>query len=249
MRRLFRSLAFRPAAGLLAAAFLCAAPASAAIVWSAPVDSTGKSTDVINTGELIDAGTFGPTTTVNGVTFNQVTLGVPNAGSYGVLSNYGQFGPEWDPEYRTLVASTGYFVHPTQVELELGVLPIGKYMMQLFLPQWDANWATAFSLNGVLSDPVQAGGRLAGGPSYPGRAMPQWIAVNFDADGVTNYKVRTEKVTYYQVLSAFQLRTVPEAGVVPEPSTWLVMILGFGLAGAALRRGRASAPISVMARV
>ena len=30
--------------------------------------------------------------------------------------------------------------------------------------------------------------------------------------------------------------TVTEAAVVPEPASWALMILGFGLAGAALRR-------------
>ncbi|WP_430423730.1 PEPxxWA-CTERM sorting domain-containing protein [Phenylobacterium sp.] len=225
-------------AGLAASALLSAGPAAAAITWFAPVDSTGKSSDVINTGDLLDAGTFGATTTVNGVTFQNTGLGVPNTGNYGVLSNYGQFSSDWDPEYRTLVASTAYFVLPTQVELQLGTLAAGKYMMQLFLPQWDANWATAFSLNGVFSAPVQAGGALAGGPSYPGRTMPQWVKVEFDADGVTEYAIRTEGVTRYQLLSAFQLRTVPSTAAVPEPSTWAMMILGFGLAGAACRRRR-----------
>lgn len=221
---------------LAASVLLGAGPAAAAITWYAPVDSTGKSSDVINTGDLLDAETFGATTTVNGVTFQNTGLGVSNTSNYGVLSNYGQFTPDWDPEYRTLVASTGYFVKPTQVELQLGALAAGKYMMQLFLPQWDANWATAFSLNGVFSAPVQAGGRLAGSPNYPGRTMPQWVKVEFDADGITEYAIRTEGVTYYQVLSAFQLRTVPSTTAVPEPSTWAMMILGFGLAGAACRR-------------
>lgn len=228
-------------AALAAGALLSAGPATAAITWFAPVDSTGKSSDVINTGELLDAGTFGATTTVNGVTFQNIGLGVPNTSNYGVLSNYGQFSSDWDPEYRTLVASTAYFVLPTQVELQLGTLAAGKYMMQLFLPQWDANWATAFSLNGVFSAPVQAGGALAGGPNYPGRTMPQWVKVEFDADGVTEYAIRTEGVTRYQLLSAFQLRTVPSAGAIPEPSTWAMMILGFGLAGAACRRRKQAA--------
>ena len=225
-------------AALAASAVLSAGPAAAAITWFAPVDSTGKSSDVITTGDLLDAGTFGATTTVNGVTFQNTGIGLPNTANYGVLSNYGQFSSDWDPEYRTLVASTAYFVAPTQVGLQLGTLAAGKYMMQLFLPQWDANWATAFSLNGVFSAPVQAGGRLAGGPNYPGRTMPQWVKVEFDADGVSEYTIRTEGVPRYQVLSAFQFRTVPSTAAIPEPSTWAMMILGFGLAGAACRRRR-----------
>ncbi len=227
---------------LAASVLLSAGPAAAAITWFAPVDSTGKSSDVITTGELLNAQTFSATTTVNGVTFENVGLGYPNAVNYGVLSNYGQFTPDWDPEYRTLLATTAYFVLPTQVGLELGTLAAGKYMMQLFLPQWDANWATAFSLNGVYSAPVQAGGKLAGGPNYPGRSMPQWVKVEFDADGATDFTVVTEGVTRYQLLSAFQLRTVPSSpAAVPEPSTWAMMILGFGLAGAACRRRRIEA--------
>lgn len=227
---------------LAASVLLGADPAAAAITWYAPVDSTGQSSDVITTGELLNAQTFSATTTVNGVTFENVGLGAPNTGNYGVLSNYGQFSPDWDPAYRTLVATTSYFVLPTQVELQIGTLAAGKYMMQLFLPQWDANWATAFSLNGVSSAPVQAGGKLSGGPNYPGRTMPQWVKVEFDADGATDFNLVTEGVTRYQVLSAFQLRTVPtSAAVVPEPSTWAMMILGFGLAGAACRRRRQAA--------
>ena len=229
-------------AALAAVVLLSAGPAAAAIVWSAPVDSTGKSTDVITTGDLLDAQTFGPTTTVNGVTFTNTGLGVANTSFYGVLSGYGQFTPDWDPEYRDLVKATAYFKLPTQVQLQLGQLAAGSYMMQLFLPQWDANWATAFSLNGVRSDPVQAGGVLAGGPNYPGRRMPQWISVTFDADGLTDYSILSEGVTTYQLLSAFQLRTVPSLTTgVPEPSTWAVMILGFGLTGAAYRRRRRAA--------
>ena len=231
--------------GLLAFAAVTqfsAGPAGAAIIWSAPVDSTGKSSDVITTGQLLDAQTFGPTTTVNGVTFTNTGLGVPNTARFGVLSGSGQFTPGWDPEYRDLVKATAYFRLSSYVELQLGQLEAGSYMMQLFMPQWDVNWATAFSLNGVRSDPVQAGGALAGGPNYPARQVPQWISVNFDADGVTDYSIRSEGLTTFQVLSAFQLRTAPGVNaVVPEPSTWAMMILGFGLAGAAHRRRRRAA--------
>lgn len=41
---------------------------------------------------------------------------------------------------------------------------------------------------------------------------------------------------------AFDVRAVGAAGPVPEPSTWLMMIAGFGLAGAALRRRPATRP-------
>ena len=220
------------AMALAVVAALSASPAAAAIVWSAPVDSTGKSTDVINTGELLDAGTFGAATTVNGVTFNQIGLGAPNNAQFGVLSDRGQFGAGWDPEYRTLVASTAYLRRSHQLQLGFGVLPVGEYVMQLFLPQWDVNWATAFSLNGVQSAPVQAGGVAAAGTVFAARAMPQWISVQFDADGVTDYTLSTQGLTTFQLLAAYQLRTAPTATVVPEPSTWAVMILGFGLAGA-----------------
>jgi len=220
---------------LATAMLLGASPAAAAIIWSAPTDSTGHSSDVITTGDLLFAATFGAETTVNGVTFGNVGLGAPNTPNYGVLSNYGQFGPEWDPEYRTLVASTAYVTPPSQLELILGVLPSGSYLMQLFMPQWDANWATTFSLNGVSSAPVQAGGSIAGGPNFPARRMPQWVSVAFDADGATDFRLLTEGPTSYQLLAAFQFRTAEPNAVIPEPSTWAMMVLGFGLAGVAFR--------------
>jgi hypothetical protein len=220
------------------AVLLCGGPAAASITWSAPVDSTGHGSDVINTGVLIDAQTFGATTTVNGVTFVNTGLGVPNTSRYGVLANYGQFTPGWDAAYSTLVATTAYLVLPSQLELDLGVLPKDSYVMQLFMPQWDANWATAFSLNGVVSAPVQAGGFLAADPNYPPRSMPQWISVRFDADGVTDYAIDTEQLTSYQLLAAFQLRTAsPVDEAVPEPTIWAMLILGFGLTGGILRQG------------
>lgn len=228
---------------LAAAILFVSGPSAAAIIWSAPVDSTGRSTDVITAGQFLDAGTFGPTTTVNGVTFTNTGIGLPNTANYGVLSGSGTFTSNWDPEYRNLVKATAYFRTPSYVELQFGQLEAGSYMIQLFLPQWDVNWATAFSLNGVRSAPVQAGGNLAGGPNYPARRMPQWISVNFDADGVTDYTVRSEGLTTFQLLSAYQLRTAPDQStVVPEPSTWAMMILGFGLAGAVHRRRRVACP-------
>lgn len=225
------------ALALTAGLLLGAGPAAAAIVWSAPVDSTGKASDVINTGELVGTATFGETVTVNGVTFEHVGLGMPNTSTYGVLSGYGHFEPDWDPDYRKLVEATVYVVPAAQLQFDLGVLPQGQYVLQLFMPQWDVNWATAFSLNGVVSNTVQSAGFLSGYSDYPARAKPQWVSATFDADGLTDYSLLTEYRTSYQVLSAFQLRTAPPAsGAVPEPATWGLMIMGFGLAGAALRR-------------
>lgn len=216
-----------------ALALFAANPGNAAIIWSAPVDHSGRDSDVIITGDLIDAVTFGRTTNVNGVVFNHLDLGVPNTSHYGVLENYGVFGPDWDAASRDLVAATSYVRLPSQLEFSFGLLPAGNYLLQLFLPQWDVNWATAFSLNGVMSAPVQAGGGLPGGDGYPARAKPQWITAQFEADGVTEYKMLPEAVTDYQVLAALQLRTI--AASVPEPSSWAMFIVGLALVGATMR--------------
>lgn len=225
---------------LAAAAMFCALPAAAAITWSAPTDSTGKSTDVITRGTLLVAETFSRTVTVNGVTFNHTDYGEPNTDEYGVLTGYGTFTSDWDPEYRTLVETTAYLTSGWRNEFTFGVLPAGSYLVQLFMPQWDANWATGFWLNGAISSPVQVSGGLPGGPNYPPRAKTQWISVEFEADGVSPYTLRSLPLTTYQLLAAYQFRSLTESptATVPEPSTWAIMILGFGLAGAAQRRQR-----------
>jgi hypothetical protein len=211
---------------------LTAGPAAATVQWGVPVDSTSQASDIITTGALAAAITFSPTVTVNGVTFDNVTLGLPNQSNFGVLTGLGQFGSGWDADYRTLVNTTAYAVLPTQLEFIFGVLPQGNYLLQLFMPQWDVNWATAFSINDVRSPVVQAGSFLNGG-AYGPRPTPQWITARIQADGQTSYSLVTEGVTTYQLVSAMQLRSV-----VPEPASWALLIAGFGLTGAALRRRR-----------
>lgn len=234
---MFTSTAMKRSVHLsIVAALAGATPVAAAtVIWSAPVDSSGLASDVITRGTLVDAFTFGATTTVNGVTFVNTGFGVPNTGSYGVLSNFGVFGPGWDPEYRTLVASTAYLVNPTYVELIYPSLPAGEYIAQLFMPQWDANWATAFSINGVRSAPVQAGGHLQVQNIFAPRPRPQWVTVRYASDGISDLVIRSESLTTYQLIAAMQLRAVP------EPATWALLITGFGLSGVALRRRRSAA--------
>jgi hypothetical protein len=217
-------------------AVLVAGPAAAVVQWGPAVDSTGQASDVITTGALLAAITFSPTVTVNGVTFENVSLGEPNQSNFGVLTGFGQFDSGWDADYRTLVNTTAYAVLPTQLEFIFGVLPRGNYLVQLFMPQWDANWATAFSINGLMSPVVEAGGFIPGLGFGP-RERPQWISARIRADGQTSYSVVTEGVTTYQVISALQLRTA-----VPEPDSWALLIAGFGLTGAVLRRRRSALP-------
>lgn len=56
-------------------------------------------------------------------------------------------------------------------------------------------------------------------------------------DGLKTYRMEPDTLTYIDLTYVYR----DEFGVVPEPTTWLMMIAGFGLVGGALRRQRALA--------
>lgn len=208
-----------------------AVPAAAtSIVWNQPVDVTGQSSDVITQGTLLGAFGFGPAVTVNGVLFPKADLG-PNDANFGVLSGYGAFDGVWDPSYQSLLNSGAYARSPNYYGLHIGKLAKGTYLVQIFMPQWDADWATIFSIAGVDSDVVHASGYLVA-PTLPlPRERAQWVSAMIYADGMTDLSLRTKPYTDFQLWGAYQIRVLG----VPEPGSWLLLILGFGLVGGVLR--------------
>jgi hypothetical protein len=81
---------------------------------------------------------------------------------------------------------------------------------------------------------------------------PEWDLPCVGPDGFQCY----QRVNYSQVYVSFAIRGTPgntiggtvtlqDHSPVPEPATWALMIMGFGLAGATLRRRRAASPKSV----
>lgn len=201
------------------------------------MDVTGKSSDVITQGMLLESFSFVPGgVTVNGVSFPEFPLG-PNQWYAGKLSGYGQFAGAWDSAYRSLLTPTLYVVNVTYGAVDMGVLAKGRYVVQVFTPQWDVDWPTIFSINNVDSDLVHTGGFLTGYP-YPPRAKAQWVSAYIQSDGITPLTLRTKAVGTYQLWSAYQLRAL----TVPEPDSWALLILGFGMVGALTRRSAEHAP-------
>ncbi len=104
-----------------------------------------------------------------------------------------------------------------------------------------SNWAGADNL---FFDPTVGGSYFTfGGSSYTTTALGQWNlfawnntnnALSFMVDNV-GYPQNGQPITFRVGTGAESPRL---AGAVPEPAAWTLMILGFGAAGAALRRRR-----------
>lgn len=217
-----------------------AIPATAAnIIWDAPVDGNGNPSQVINLGGIFAAATDGPDTTVNGVSFVGSTSfsgGVVSFGSQPVtvsgLSNnnehYGSSAPvSWDAAYAALVNKGGYHSTPSPVTIDISGLSVGKqYLVQIFEPFWDKDWATSYTGGANTSAPVNLAASVTGTP-----IVPQFVTGRFVADATTQ-TIGLSSLTNYVVFDAISIQAVP------EPISWAMFLGGFGLIGAAVRRTR-----------
>lgn len=89
-------------------------------------------------------------------------------------------------------------------------------------------WANAYNIDGDLVDSYSvqfAPGNVGG-----------WTALNLAGAGITRVQFGSSNLNWLADDLSFTV-----GGAVPEPATWAMMITGFGLAGAALRRRARSA--------
>ncbi len=87
-------------------------------------------------------------------------------------------------------------------------------------------------LNGF--DQTLTGAALADGSFNGDQTIGRRMTYNFGSDRVT-------KVIFYSTGNSFELDNIATTSAVPEPATWAMMIVGFGLVGGAIRRRRQTA--------
>ncbi|WP_332769656.1 PEPxxWA-CTERM sorting domain-containing protein [Phenylobacterium sp.] len=105
--------------------------------------------------------------------------------------------------------------------------------VSVYIGSPDAYNAIRFiGLNGF--DETLTGAALAGGAFNGDQTIGRRMTYNFGSDRVT-------KVIFYSTGNSFELDNIAVATAVPEPATWAMMIVGFGLMGAAVRRRRQTA--------
>lgn len=212
----------------VAAVLVAASPAMAAdVTWAAPQNATGNASDVITSGALFAAFNTGPTTTVNGVTFASGFVAPITLTGVNTITNIYSAPNFADPAYNALVGTGAYSGSNAPFTMNITGLTAGKtYAVQIFAPFWNNNWATAFTGGTSTSGLVNLTGPNQGAGAS---SVPQYVVGTFVADSA-NQQITLSSPTSYVLLSAAQVRAVP------EPATWAMMLVGFGMAGFGLRR-------------
>lgn len=227
-------------ATVLAAATLASPAMAAFVAWQGPV-TVSRSTDVLTLGTLHGAiSANADAVTVNGVLFSGLSqipeilqgfgdhifgMGVPDLAnaSYNQLLSAIVFRPSSDG--------------PAAAFEAFSLTPGHSYATQIWQPFWDANWATRYSADGIVSARVSSSGRDAGA-GVAAQNRPQYVIGTFVADS-TSMSFDFRSTTEFQTFGAVQIRDitgVPLAAV-PEPETWGMLILGLGLVGS-VKRGQ-----------
>ena len=216
-------------------AFALAAPSFAAsTLLTSDAGYTGRGLDLSAYANGSYNFTFGPVA-VDGLIFTVVSNttnsgqgGVLGQGGYGLGDN-GSFGD--DAVYAAVDAPTGYF----QLLGDTGYDQFG-----LFVNYYASNGQT---LSPVFISSLDASGNVidsfeisALAPiSTPGGFNEfRFRGISYD-DGTMIYGLRFEG-SY--VLATGTADGVPPSGGVPEAATWAMMIAGFGMVGATMRRRR-----------
>jgi len=245
------------AAGVTAAALMAgSAQAGVTVTYEAP--GVTNSTVTFDGGggvETFDSRATGAGGFNSDFGGNGVISGV-YSGATQVLSG-SQYGGQGGSNYAVTFSSSGYSLALTSTQNAAGVTYFGYYLPALdggnVLELWSgASKIFTFSQQTVLNA-VSGNAAYFGKPDapYQGQNSGQpYVFVNFfGTDGTTfdkvvfrespevgGYESDNHTVGYY--------KTITGTGV-PEPATWAMMIMGFGLAGSAIRsRRRITGPAS-----
>jgi hypothetical protein len=222
--------------GIVVSAILAMPVAAATIVWQSPA-TVSVPQDVVTAGTLHAAMAAFGATSVNGVNFTGYNAqpALLQAANLLRLNDYGS--PDLgDLGYNTLLRGTAYvggYALPDAITIA-GLTQGTNYLVQIWQPFWDANWATSY-VAGNASAAVYSSGIAQSGA--PAQARPQFVVGNFTADAATQ-SISLAGSTGIVMFGAIQVRELDMGSAVPEPASWAMLIAGFGLTGAAMRRRR-----------
>ncbi len=246
------------AATLGSVAKLCAAIAAlswpvavratnAPISWSAVSAETGAASDILTTGRLVAAVTFGTPETVNGVGFTAGSSDIIISGEAGLLSPVSAFAAfsydpslfrGWAPGYAALLSGAAYghgsATGGSAMMLTLSGLTAGQsYLVQLLEAPWDANWTTSFSDGTTSSAALMVFGSSTAAPTIS--AVTDYVTGVFTASSASQ-TIYAHGPYADTLLGAVQFRAVPQP--VGEPPS--AVVLGVALAGIGCWRRRKS---------
>ncbi|MEI6071182.1 MAG: PEP-CTERM sorting domain-containing protein [Verrucomicrobiae bacterium] len=228
---------------------------STPVVWSAAATISSDS-DVSTSGTLVYAYNIGPAgtpaTTVNGVTFSSFEFppdGTNDTVRVGdlefsdapeFLNSSSDFGSGGSPftdlsaNYQTLLGSGGHTSNPaTMIVWLYGLIPTQDYLVEI----WVSN-----SAGKPLFLNTQASGSTPVSLSSTSGDLGQFATGTFTAEYSTGAFLLTASGGSLPMLNAVQLRAVP------EPSTWLLLGLGFAASVAACLRRRNAQGLGLFAR-
>jgi hypothetical protein len=222
--------------GIFFALAITALPAEAAVVlWQDPVEVSLVS-DVLTTGLLHGAMAVSGPIAVNGVNFSSYSKTDSILRGDAFLNTSSSFGlPNLSSNsYNLLLSDTAYAISDVSPVpgIWVGGLTLGNsYTVQIWQSFWDVNWRTSY-VAGNASKLVKSAGFVNYGAGTPSR--PEFVVGQFVADSATQL-ISLAGDQYIVMFSAVQVRDLSTMGGVPEPSSWAMLIAGFGLTGAAMR--------------
>lgn len=213
---------------IVAATFVAANPAAAASLlknggFETPVDTSGASV-VIYAGQ--EPAGFGWTVT---------------EGSVDVHNTNGPFGGQPDPAGAGVgaldligVGSRGGIAQSFATVIGAKYVLAFDYANNPFIPSAAMMFGVRGAGGDLFQDTVTHAGSVLGNMNWTNYAFEFTATESMSTLFFTNIAGGSAAGVYLDNISVIG----PEAGAVPEPTTWALMISGFGLAGTALRRRR-----------